>query len=211
MTAISGSTITLNGNPARVVDADSLTTFSLANGTPATLASVIVGDQIDAWGYYAPTQTALSALYVRIRELPVVSDSPDPARRVPPVAPVCRGSAGDRVALGRRARAAWARSRLRPVAHAPRPRDERDPYRDHDDAPQVPRAVTAHAGPVQCVRSLGDPGLTPVMRAQHAEDASRPHGSSGSAHTIAVIGNLASSDAEAPGRLVAKCWVCWWR
>ena len=66
VTAISGSTITLNGNPARVVDASSLTTFSLANGTPATLASVIVGDQIDAWGYYAPTQTALSALYVRI-------------------------------------------------------------------------------------------------------------------------------------------------
>jgi Domain of unknown function (DUF5666) len=66
VTAISGTTITLNGNPARSVDASSMTTFSLANGTPATLASVIVGDQIDAWGYYAPTQTALIAAYVRI-------------------------------------------------------------------------------------------------------------------------------------------------
>jgi uncharacterized protein DUF5666 len=48
----------------------STTTFTLANGAAATLASVLVGDQIEAWGYYDTTMTGLNADFVVIH--PVV-------------------------------------------------------------------------------------------------------------------------------------------
>ena len=67
VTAVSGDTITLNGSPARIVTASTLTTFTLAGGAAATLSSVLVGDQIAAWGYYGATATSgLNADFVVI-------------------------------------------------------------------------------------------------------------------------------------------------
>jgi hypothetical protein len=64
VSAVSGNTITLaNG---RSVDVTSSTTFILASGASATLASVLVGDQISAWGPSGSPALTLNAVNVRI-------------------------------------------------------------------------------------------------------------------------------------------------
>ena len=73
VTSVSGNTITLNGSPARIVTASTLTTFTLAGGASATISSVLVGDQISAWGYYGATATSGLNADVVVIHPPVLS------------------------------------------------------------------------------------------------------------------------------------------